>query len=164
MAMPRDGNDPNHPTRNFSKVSPEPSPNERKIAERIARLLSHYWTPDDDPAIRSLQAVDWIEDLVEFPIDIVEHACQQWRRNEHRRPIIADIRKLAGIELLRRERRERDEQRKLQDLSQTTEILQRCKDLYGACSGRYAKLGVVCYEECKAKVPNYAGNHATWAD
>jgi hypothetical protein len=58
-------------------------------------LLSHYWTPDDPPELRRAQAEDWIGDLAEFPIGIIEGACTQWRREKSRRPTPADIRKLA---------------------------------------------------------------------
>jgi hypothetical protein len=86
---------------NFSKAQPAPlqngsgtALNDRLIAERISTLLSHFWTADDPPAIREAQLGDWIEDLQEFPASIVASACQEWRRGQIKRPLIADIRHL----------------------------------------------------------------------
>lgn len=61
-------------------------------ASLISRLMNHYWTMDDPPAIRRAQAEDWIADLVEFAPAMIEAACVEWRRTETRRPTIADIR------------------------------------------------------------------------
>lgn len=57
-------------------------------------LLSHYWTADDDPLIRQAQLKDWINDLCDFPIVDIIHACEEWRRAQTKRPTIADIRKI----------------------------------------------------------------------
>jgi hypothetical protein len=59
----------------------------------VAVLLSHYWTANDDPAIRHLQAADWLHDLEEFPLGAIEIALGTWRLNQTRRPTPADIRK-----------------------------------------------------------------------
>lgn len=61
-------------------------------AALIARLLSHYWTADDPPATRRAQAEDWLESLSEFSAAAVASACQEWRENQTRRPMIAEIR------------------------------------------------------------------------
>ena len=74
----------------------------REISGLIARLLSHYWTADDDPALRRTQAEDWLEDLAEFEVDDVRGACAEWRRSQTRRPVPADIRALAIAEQHRR--------------------------------------------------------------
>jgi hypothetical protein len=150
----------NLPQKNSSTGPTGPGEHSRRVAEMVSRLMNHYWTSNDHPAIRQAQIEDWIEDLSEFPIEIVEFACRQWRQTEKRRPTPAEIRKLAGVEM---QRRESVLQRRLPDLSQTTEVIQRCKGLYGTCAGRYNQIGVVCFEECKDMVENYAGNHATWA-
>jgi hypothetical protein len=57
--------------------------------------MRHYWTADDDPATRQAQAEDWLESLEDLPVASVEAACREWRESEHRRPTIADIRRLA---------------------------------------------------------------------
>lgn len=81
------------------KSSSSDLPRRRKeISALIARLLNHYWTADDDPAMRRAQAEDWIEDLVEFDVGDVQNACVEWRRSQHRRPTPADIRLLAIAE------------------------------------------------------------------
>jgi hypothetical protein len=68
--------------------------NDRAIAERITTLLSHYWTADEPPELRSLQIGDWLDDLAEFPAMIVAEACREWRQTERRRPLPVDIRVL----------------------------------------------------------------------
>lgn len=87
-----DGNSP--PTRASSPAPrlPSQSVNERAIAERIATLLSHYWTSADAPEVRQRQMADWLDDLSEFPAHLVAEACQLWRRTETRRPMPGDIR------------------------------------------------------------------------
>jgi hypothetical protein len=113
--------------------------------------------PDsDDPAdARQVQIEDWLQDLGEFPSALVESACRHWRQNETRRPTPAEIRKIVGIELQRRSRA-------LPDLTKDTEIIQRCKALYEICSVRYAKLGVVCFDECKANLDGPYIPRASW--
>ncbi len=74
----------------------------KEISGLIARLLNHYWTADDDPAMRRVQAEDWINDLVEFEAEDVQNACREWRQNQTRRPTPADIRLLAIAEHRRR--------------------------------------------------------------
>lgn len=75
------------------------------IAALISRLMSHYWTADDPPAIRRAQAEDWVLDLIEFGPAVVEAACREWRRRPGgRRPTPGDIRALCLAE--QRERRE----------------------------------------------------------
>jgi hypothetical protein len=85
----------NLPAKSFMRDSrgvPTPS---RRVSELIARLLSHYWTADDHPAMRQAQAEDWIEDLVELPTECVEEACREWRQTQTRRPVPSEIRILA---------------------------------------------------------------------
>ena len=64
------------------------------IASLISRLMNHYWTTNDPPEIRRVQAEDWIADLIEFGPALVESACTEWRRTQARRPTIAEIRRL----------------------------------------------------------------------
>src|SRR4051794_19814370 len=76
------------------------------IAASIALLLSHYYLPDVSEEVRTAQAKDWLDDLVDFSAEIVASACQDWRRTQNRRPTIADIRGLCFRE--REERRSPD--------------------------------------------------------
>ncbi len=71
------------------------SQNEQAIAGLIARLLLHFWTPQElgDDA-RAAMAEDWVTDLAEFGPDILARGCGEWRKTHSRRPTIADIRKL----------------------------------------------------------------------
>lgn len=81
-----------------------PSPDDRQIASLIARLLLHFWSPQDLPeGARKAMAEDWLADLREFGPDIVAEACSRWRRSETRRPAIANIRQFCIEE--QRERR-----------------------------------------------------------
>lgn len=67
-----------------------------EIAAIVSRLLSHYWTAAEHAAIRQAQLEDWLEDLVEFDIDIVRDACAEWRRKPvNRRPAPGEIRAMA---------------------------------------------------------------------
>lgn len=72
--------------------------NDRRIAERITTLLSHFWTADEDPRLRKLQIADWLDDLAEFGPGIVSRAVKEWRQTETKRPTPADIRKLCIAE------------------------------------------------------------------
>jgi hypothetical protein len=64
----------------------------REIAATISRLLAHFWTADDPPAVRQAQIEDWLEDLREFGPAIVVDACREWRRTKTRRPAPSEIR------------------------------------------------------------------------
>jgi len=71
------------------------SADDRHVAALIARLLLHFWTPQDlSDGARKAMAADWLEDLREFGPAIVAEACARWRRAESKRPAIADIRRL----------------------------------------------------------------------
>ena len=85
------------------RLSHEPPPqfsrsaiNDRSILERITVLLSHFWTADEDEALRKGQLRDWLDDLGHFPASVVAVACQDWRQTQTRRPMIADILRLCG--------------------------------------------------------------------
>jgi hypothetical protein len=67
--------------------------------------MNHYWTANDPVAMRQAQIEDWIEDLVEFPIECIEEACREWRRQpDNRRPTPGEIRSLAMAHQQRRNR------------------------------------------------------------
>lgn len=70
--------------------------------ELVARLMNHYWTADDHPAMRQAQAEDWLEDLAELPPEVVAAACREWRQSSHKRPTPHDIRSLAIAEQRKR--------------------------------------------------------------
>jgi hypothetical protein len=118
-----------------------------EIAAIVAALLYHYWTADDEPAMRRVQIADWVEDLEEFTLVSVELACREWRRNQNRRPTIADIRKLIGIEL---QDRVNAEQLALPQQIESPEAIRlRCSALYATCAERHDKVDFWCFEECK---------------
>ena len=87
------------PQRNSSREPSSPSKKSSpetlaELSAMVSRLLNHYWTGDDPAAVRKTQIADWLEDLREFRLAIIENAIREWRRTETRRPTIADIRKL----------------------------------------------------------------------
>ncbi len=72
------------------------SSQDREVGALIARLLLHFWTPQElSQEARALMAQDWVMDLKEFGPEAVAIACGEWRRNNSKRPAIADIRALA---------------------------------------------------------------------
>ena len=68
--------------------------NDRLILGWISTLLSHYWTANEDAALREAQLGDWLDDLGSFPANVVVEAVAEWRRGQNRRPTPADIRAL----------------------------------------------------------------------
>jgi hypothetical protein len=85
--------------RALTTQKPQPSNSshdtDRAIAGLIARLLLHFWTPQElSEGARTAMASDWLMDVREFGSDVVAEACGRWRRSETRRPTIADIRRL----------------------------------------------------------------------
>lgn len=80
----------------LQKGSQRLSPNTVKIAQLVATLLSHYWTANENPALRKAQAADWLKDLSEFEAVIVEKACDTWRQQNAKRPTPNNIRHLCN--------------------------------------------------------------------
>jgi hypothetical protein len=92
----------NLPAKSSSRGLGSPPRHLRRVSELVARLMNHYWTANDPAAMRQAQIEDWIEDLIELPIECVEEACREWRRTGHRRPLPSEIRILAIAEQRRR--------------------------------------------------------------
>jgi hypothetical protein len=83
-----------------------------EVSGRVSRLLSHYWTAADPQASRKLQIEDWIEDLIEFNLDVIDEALRDWRRQPGgRRPTPGDIRALC-VQEQRRQRERYDAARR----------------------------------------------------
>jgi hypothetical protein len=95
------------PAKNSRSDSPMPPTHTKLVSELVRRLLNHYWTADDHPAMRREQGADWIEDLVEFPVECIDEACREWRRTQNKRPTPADIRALAAADQQRRAERQK---------------------------------------------------------
>lgn len=81
-------------SREHSEQSSVGSVNDKLIAERVTVLLSHYWTANEDPRLRELQMLDWLDDLAEFPASAVAEAVKRWRQGpgSAKRPLPYDIR------------------------------------------------------------------------
>ncbi len=61
---------------------------------RVLALLSHYPAKATSPDVEQLLAMDWADDLGEFPAWAIDHAARIWRRTRKWRPSIAEIRAL----------------------------------------------------------------------
>ncbi len=61
---------------------------------RVLALLSHYPAKATTPDVERLLAMDWADDLGEFPAWAIDHAARVWRRSRKWRPSIAEIRSL----------------------------------------------------------------------
>jgi len=61
---------------------------------RVLALLSHYPAKATTPDVERLLAMDWADDLGEFPAWAIDHAARIWRRSRKWRPSIAEIRSL----------------------------------------------------------------------
>lgn len=62
----------------------------------IEGLATHYPVKDMDEAAARQWASDWVEDLSEYPADIIRAAATQWRRGGERyMPTPGRFRKLA---------------------------------------------------------------------
>lgn len=110
--------DQNLPARIYSRERGERPKHSTLVSALVARLLNHYWTANDPPAMRQAQIEDWLEDVTEFSIEHVEGACREWRRSGQRRPLPSDIRTLAIAE--QRRAVERAEMRALPPLRPIT--------------------------------------------
>ncbi len=64
------------------------------LLTRVLALLSHYRSEPNPPAVETMVAEDWAEDLCEFPIWAVVEAARRWRRTHRFRLQICEIRKL----------------------------------------------------------------------
>jgi hypothetical protein len=112
--------------------------------------MSHYWTADDHPAARQAQIEDWIADLVEFDLEVIEFACREWRRKEIRRPLPAQIRDLAEQETGHRR------SLKQQSLPPTYDTLSReCRNEWLSCRARWLVRGFICHAECRSRIQEY---------
>ena len=66
------------------------------ILGRIATLLSHYWTDDDDEHLSTAIGADWADVLEGLPQAAIQAACINFQREEpRRRPTPAAIYHLA---------------------------------------------------------------------
>jgi hypothetical protein len=132
---------------------------EKRVAEEITRLLSHYWTADDHPALQQALLDDWLEDLAEFSPAHVRVACREWRQNNKWRPKISEIRALALAEQHRAHKARRD---LLPAPPMSREqIEEQCAGLYGSCGMRYERAHYMCGEWCRDRVSEHLRSSST---
>ncbi|WP_156927214.1 hypothetical protein [Azospirillum halopraeferens] len=72
-----------------------PAPPERLLA-RVLALLSHYPAKGLTPEVEQMVALDWADDLGEYPAWAVDAAARAWRRTRKWRPSIAEMRVLCA--------------------------------------------------------------------
>lgn len=61
---------------------------------RILALLSHYPAKGTTAEVEQMVALDWAEDLGEYPAWAIDAAARRWRRTRKWRPSIAEMRAL----------------------------------------------------------------------
>lgn len=64
------------------------------LLARILSLLSHYPGKAHSSEVEQMIALDWIDDLGEFPAWAIDAAARSWRRTRKWRPSIAEMRSL----------------------------------------------------------------------
>ncbi|GLR80972.1 hypothetical protein HUE56_07375 (plasmid) [Azospirillum oryzae] len=65
-----------------------------RLLGRVLALLSHYPAKGLTADVEQLVAMDWVEDLGEFPAWAIDEAARTWRRSKKFRPSIAEMRAL----------------------------------------------------------------------
>jgi hypothetical protein len=130
------------------------SPNDMaSISETIARLMTHYWTADDHPAVRQAQIEDWLEDMVEFGPEIVRQACAEWRQTQTRRPTPAELRTITA----QIQQRNAPKVVAMEMLQSDEEVRAKCGQRYFNCVGRLRERGVICFDDCRSAVCEVMG-------
>ncbi|PWC49812.1 hypothetical protein TSA6c_27540 [Azospirillum sp. TSA6c] len=61
---------------------------------RVLTLLSHFPAKGLSPEVERMMALDWAEDLGEYPAWVIDAAARHWRRSRKWRPSIAEMRAL----------------------------------------------------------------------
>ncbi len=64
------------------------------LLARILALLSHFPAKGMTPEVEQMIALDWADDLGEFPAWAIDQGARTWRRSRKWRPSIAEIRAL----------------------------------------------------------------------
>ncbi|HYG87683.1 MAG TPA: hypothetical protein VD978_15595 [Azospirillum sp.] len=64
------------------------------LLARILALLSHFPAKGMTPEVEQMVALDWADDLGEFPAWAIDQAARTWRRSRKWRPSIAEMRAL----------------------------------------------------------------------
>ncbi|KAA0585931.1 hypothetical protein J2848_006858 [Azospirillum lipoferum] len=61
---------------------------------RVLTLLSHFPAKGLSPEVERMMALDWADDLGEYPAWVIDAAARNWRRSRKWRPSIAEMRTL----------------------------------------------------------------------
>ncbi|WP_431857268.1 hypothetical protein [Azospirillum sp.] len=73
------------------------------LLARVLALLSHFPAKGMTPDVERLVALDWADDLGEYPAWAIDAAARQWRRTRKWRPSIAEMRAMCD-DICRQER------------------------------------------------------------
>ncbi|WP_042703309.1 hypothetical protein [Azospirillum sp. B506] len=65
-----------------------------RLLGRILTLLSHFPVKGVSPEVERMMALDWADDLGEYPAWVIDAAARSWRRSRKWRPSIAEMRAL----------------------------------------------------------------------
>lgn len=65
---------------------------EHEITVVLGRLAIHFWHPDQPEEHYRLMFEDWVEDLSEYPLAVLEQAATEWRRTQKWGPKISEFR------------------------------------------------------------------------
>jgi hypothetical protein len=71
-------------------IALEPAP-PGDLLSRIMVLLAHYRVPEHSKAAEYGIALDWADDLSEYPLWAIEDAARKWRRTKKFRPQICEM-------------------------------------------------------------------------
>lgn len=66
------------------------------LLARVLALLSHFPSKGMAPEVERLVALDWADDLGEYPAWVIDAAARTWRRTKKWRPSIAEMRALCA--------------------------------------------------------------------
>jgi hypothetical protein len=111
----------------------QPSPGQRtmtqthrqKVALQVATLLEHGYVPEREDDVAEEMARDWIDALIEFPIEVIRAAKRQWIRYHDYQPRIAKFWPLCSEEHQRQIRRNTPQVEKARPVPTTWESLRR---------------------------------------
>jgi hypothetical protein len=71
-------------------IALDPAPS-GELLSRIMVLLAHYRAPENSKQTEYGIALDWAEDLSDYPIWAIEDAARKWRRTKKFRPQICEM-------------------------------------------------------------------------
>ncbi len=71
----------------------QPAPS-KEILTRLAQLSVHFWHPDRPKGQARALLRDYVEDLAEYPVDLLEEGIRQYRRRGKWFPKVSELREI----------------------------------------------------------------------